>query len=74
MSQLEIVVNGEPTEVEVGSTVADLVDRLGLRPEAVAVERNGAIVPRATYGQAGLAACDRLEVVGFVQGGADARI
>ncbi|PYQ63884.1 MAG: thiamine biosynthesis protein ThiS [Acidobacteria bacterium] len=52
-----------------GSTVADLVAGLGRHPRAVAVERNGELVPRARFGETPLGAGDRLEVVHFVQGG-----
>ncbi len=66
---MTLTVNGKPQEVADGSTVADLLRGLGLPPERVAVERNREIVPRATFGQAQLAAGDRLEIVTFVGGG-----
>jgi len=66
---MTLTVNGKPQEVADGSTVADLLRVLGLPPERVAVERNREIVPRATFGQAQLAAGDRLEIVTFVGGG-----
>jgi thiamine biosynthesis protein ThiS len=66
---LEVVLNGEPHPVPVGSTVADLVAALGRHPRTVAVERNGDLVPRARFAETPLEAGDRLEVVHFVQGG-----
>jgi sulfur carrier protein len=66
---LELTLNGEPHRMPVGSTVADLVAGLGRDPRAVAVERNGDLVPRARFPATRLAAGDRLEVVHFVQGG-----
>lgn len=66
---LAITVNGEPRTVPHGSSVADLVAALGLRPEQVAVERNRAIVRRAEHAATILAAGDRLEVVTFFGGG-----
>lgn len=54
------------------ATIADLVRELELVPEKVAVERNGAIVPRSTLGEAALAEGDTLEIVHFVGGGAPA--
>ena len=66
---LDVQLNGEPHRVPAGSTVLDLVAGLGRDPRTVAVERNGTIVRRAQYGETGLAAGDRLEVVHFVQGG-----
>ncbi len=69
MVENEIFLNGEPHRVTAGSTVLDLVAGLGRDPRTVAVERNGIIVRRAEYGETGLEAGDRLEVVHFVQGG-----
>lgn len=66
---MEIVVNGEALEIAAGATVADLVRRLDRRPENVAVEHNGEILPRDRYAATALAAGDRVEVVHFVQGG-----
>ncbi|HEX2223667.1 MAG TPA: sulfur carrier protein ThiS [Thermoanaerobaculia bacterium] len=66
---LDLTLNGEPYRIAAGSTVLDLLAALGRDPRTVAVERNGEIVRRAQYGEAVLAAGDRLEVVHFVQGG-----
>ncbi|WP_448502062.1 sulfur carrier protein ThiS [Sphingomonas sp.] len=63
-----ITLNGEPRRTE-AATIAELVRELELVPEKVAVERNGAIVPRSTLGQAPLAEGDKLEIVHFVGGG-----
>lgn len=64
-----VLVNGQPRQVAPGSTVGDLLAELGRHPRTVAVEHNGAILPRHRYDATPLAAGDRLEVVGFVQGG-----
>ena len=45
----------------------ELLSSLGLEPRAVAVERNGEVLPRARLGEVELRAGDRLEVVRFVQ-------
>ena len=65
---LNLTVNGEPRRSS-ASTIAGLVAELGLKPEKVAVERNGTIVPRSTLGEAPLAEGDVLEIVHFVGGG-----
>ncbi len=65
---LNLVVNGESRRT-FASTVAELVIELELAPEKVAVERNGAIVPRSTLGDVALADGDVLEIVHFVGGG-----
>jgi sulfur carrier protein len=62
-------VNGQPRPVPAGSTVADLLVALGLKPAQVAVERNKQIVRRADHGATRLEAGDRLEVVTFFGGG-----
>jgi len=63
-----ITLNGAPHHTG-ADTIADLVRELELVPEKVAVERNGAIVPRSTLGEAPLAEGDVLEIVHFVGGG-----
>jgi len=51
------------------ATIADLVRDMGLEGKRIAVEKNGAIVPRSRYAEATLAAGDRIEIVGAVGGG-----
>jgi thiazole synthase len=65
---LSLTVNGEPRSSS-AATIAALVHELELKPEKVAVERNGVIVPRSTLGEAALADGDVLEIVHFVGGG-----
>ncbi len=67
-AQLNLTVNGEPRR-SAAATIAELVRELGLKPEKVAVEHNGAIAPRSTLGEAALADGDVLEIVHFVGGG-----
>jgi thiazole synthase len=63
-----ITLNGAPHRSS-AATIADLVRELELAPTKVAVERNGAIVPRSTLEDAPLAEGDKLEIVHFVGGG-----
>jgi thiazole synthase len=67
-ASLTLTVNGEPRRSS-AATIAALVRELELKPEKVAVERNGLIVPRSTLGDAPLADGDVLEIVTFVGGG-----
>jgi sulfur carrier protein len=65
-----IQVNG--TDRPLGEeTVAALVAALGIASDArgVAVALNGAVVPRARWAAAALAAGDRIEVIRAMQGG-----
>jgi sulfur carrier protein len=49
--------------------VADLVRELSLEGKRIAVEKNGAIVPRSRYAETSVAPGDKLEIVGAVGGG-----
>ena len=66
---IEITLNGEPRAVPAGSSVADLVEALGLPRERVAVEHNREVVRRTEWSSERLAAGDRVEIVHFVGGG-----
>ena len=66
---IAVTVNGEPHEIPEGTTVAELVVRLGLGGRPVAVERNRAVVPRAQHAITSLESGDHLELVTFVGGG-----
>jgi sulfur carrier protein len=68
--ELELTVNGEKLAAPRDSTVADLLERLGLDPRTVVVEHNGAILrERAAAASCRLRANDVLEIVHFVGGG-----
>ena len=62
-------VNGREHELEPDETVARLLDRLGIASRYALVERNGAPVERAVYGEVVLAPGDRVVVARPVAGG-----
>ncbi|MFI4990800.1 MAG: sulfur carrier protein ThiS [Solirubrobacterales bacterium] len=66
-----IRVNGQESDVPPGETVAAVLARLDLSPEArgVAVAVDGEVVPRAEWGSFELAAHARIEVLTAMQGG-----
>jgi len=66
---VSIRVNGEQRRVPDGTSVAEMVDLLGLDPRRVAVERNLAVIPRSTLGQVRVEDGDDFEIVHFVGGG-----
>lgn len=69
---LTLVLNGQSRTFDALSQPASLdlvIAELGLKGDRVAVEHNGAIVPRSAWPQTSVAAEDRLEVVHFVGGG-----
>lgn len=64
-----VLVNGRTVPWTSGMTVASLVATMGLAGKRIAVERNGAIVPKSRHAQTALEAGDKLEIVGAVGGG-----
>lgn len=64
------IVNGEATVIGADSiTVAELVQRLGLRGQKIAIEKNGAIVSKSRHESEPVRGGDRLEVITAVGGG-----
>ncbi|NUR26342.1 MAG: sulfur carrier protein ThiS [Catenulispora sp.] len=71
---MHLFVNGESSQAEEGSSVADLVASLVPaaregRSGGIAVAVNEAVVPRASWDATKLAAGDRVEILTAVQGG-----
>jgi thiamine biosynthesis protein ThiS len=69
MSQLEIIVNGEPRQLTGPANVADLLRHLSLDPRTVVVELNRRIVRRLQLQDTPLTDGDAVELVHFVGGG-----
>jgi sulfur carrier protein len=67
--KITIHVNGQPRQVESGTTIADVLAGLDAKPALLAVERNRSIVPKAEHGTTELHDGDRVEIVTFVGGG-----
>lgn len=65
-----LIVNGRERECDGPLSAEDLLKRLGMRPEQVAMEVNGAIVPRAKRETIALNEGDVVEIVSLVGGGA----
>jgi sulfur carrier protein len=66
---LSIRINGEHRRVPGGTSIAEMVNLLGLDPQRVAVERNLEIVPRSTLAEVCVEDGDDYEIVHFVGGG-----
>lgn len=62
-------INGEDIENAEGKSIARYLVEAGYDSRRVAVERNGAIVPKASYEEVIISEADTLEVVSFVGGG-----
>ncbi len=66
---MQILLNGEPRELQPATTVKALLDLLGLDPRIVAVELNRIVVKRERYGATTIPEHAEVEVVSFVGGG-----
>jgi thiamine biosynthesis protein ThiS len=66
---IQIVVNGESTEVQQGSGISSLLLQLGLPNDRVAIERNLEILPRGEWAATTVQQGDRYEIVHLVGGG-----
>ena len=69
MSEIEIVLNGEPRRVPAPGSLADLLGHLALDARTVVVEHNRAIVRRPALAATAVADGDVVELVHFVGGG-----
>jgi thiamine biosynthesis protein ThiS len=69
MTELEIMVNGEPRRLPSPATASDLLHHLGLDPRTVVVEVNRQIVRRPQLADTALSDGDAVELVHFVGGG-----
>jgi sulfur carrier protein len=68
---VELVINGEPRQVQSGLTVDVLVSSMRAAPDGrgVAVAVDGEVVPRGAWGDTALHEGARVEIVAAVQGG-----
>ena len=66
---MELTVNGEQQVFNAPLTVEALLKQMALDSRKVAVELNGAIVPKSAYAAQAFSAGDVVEIVGFIGGG-----
>ena len=66
---MNVIINGEDRQFDSALTIAALLDRLGMKPDRVAVELNRELVPRERWATTLLNDDDKLEIVHFVGGG-----
>ncbi|MBP1157105.1 MULTISPECIES: sulfur carrier protein ThiS [unclassified Paenibacillus] len=66
---MQLIVNGEPREVDDASTVAEMLAAFKLENKILVVELNKEIIERGTYDVTWLSDGDRVEIVHFVGGG-----
>jgi thiamine biosynthesis protein ThiS len=66
---MRVSLNGEATDAKGAQTVADLVKRFELPPEAVLIEHNGVALHRREWPQQKLTEGDQIEIIRVVAGG-----
>ncbi len=71
---MRIRLNGEPHDVDGPLSVADLLARLGIDGQRVAVEHNLVVLKRAAFDRTMIKEGDEVEIVNFVGGGSEAAL
>ncbi|ADE10651.1 sulfur carrier protein ThiS [Sideroxydans lithotrophicus] len=66
---ITVSINGESRQLPPSTTVANLIEEMGLAGKRIALELNGGIVPRSTFAVQHLSENDKLEIVIAVGGG-----
>ena len=70
---MNLIINGQEhrfdDHLDSASTISSLLERLGMKPDRVAVELNRELVPRDRWLSTQLGDGDKLEIVHFVGGG-----
>lgn len=66
---MQIVLNGENKEISENISLKQLVDKLELKQERVAIELNKTVARRKDWAEIMLKDGDNLEIVHFVGGG-----
>jgi len=66
---MQLKINGNAREFDPPLTLLGLIEKLGMKPDRVAVELNRRIIAREQWASITLAENDQLEVVHFVGGG-----
>ena len=65
----KIQLNGDPYEINNGTNLNELLNKLKIQKNKVAIEVNGEIVERKKYPKLILNRDDKLEIVHFIGGG-----
>ncbi len=66
---MHIILNGESTSLQNGTSLAAILERYRVDVRKTAVERNREIVPRSLYDTTVLQEGDALEIITFIGGG-----
>lgn len=66
---MTIFINGEARELEGVETLSNLLDKLGLPKQRIAIEVNRKVIRKQEWDTAVIADQDKIEIVHFVGGG-----
>jgi sulfur carrier protein len=66
---MTVDVNGTAHEIDAGTTLGELIARLGIRREGIAVARNDDVVTRGAIDATPLSDGDAIEIIAAVAGG-----
>ena len=66
---MQVILNGEPLNLDDAPSIAELLQRKGYAERRVAVEINRAIVPRSQHAIRHVAEGDQIEIVQAMGGG-----
>lgn len=66
---IDILLNGENYQVKEQTSIAELLEQLGMQGQRLAVEHNLEILPKSEHAATCLQAQDRVEIVHAIGGG-----
>ncbi len=66
---MKLTINGEEHDFVTVTSLAALIEQLGMKADRIAIELNRDIVSRARWAETSVQDGDRLEIVHFVGGG-----
>ena len=69
LNMAKIQLNGDPFEINIGSNLGELLNKLKVEKNKVAIEVNGEIVHKDKYPKLILSKDDKVEIVHFIGGG-----
>ena len=69
LNMAKIQLNGDPFEINIGSNLGELLNKLKVQKNKVAIEVNGEIIERNNYQNLILNKNDKVEIVHFIGGG-----
>ena len=65
----KIQLNGSPYEINTDSNLSELLNKLKIQKNKIAIELNGVILPKQLYGKKKIKDRDKIEIVQFIGGG-----